>query len=151
MAFVRLLHASDVLAAGAYDMETEMAIAPSTERVKAHQSAVTIPLADVAKELSDLLTRDLTAYLTKVSDAGTVSRWATGKVTNVRPAHEQRLRLTYEIVQVLRAYGNSDQTIRAWFLGLNPHLDDDPPVEAIREGQLKEAFAAARAFVAGSY
>lgn len=128
-----------------------MVIAPPAESIRAHQSAVTLPLVDVVKELSDLLTRDLTAYLAKVSDAGTVSRWATGRVTNVRPSHEQRLRLTYEIVQLLRGCASSDQTIRAWFLGLNPHLDDDPPVEAIREGQLKEALAAARAFVAGSY
>lgn len=117
----------------------------------AHQSAVTAPMVSVVKELSSLLTRDLTAYLAKVSDAGTVSRWATGTVTNVRPKYEQKLRLTFEIVQLFKAEDYSDQTIRAWFLGLNPHLEDDPPVEAIREGRLKETLAAARAFIAGSY
>lgn len=117
----------------------------------AHQRAVTAPIASVVKELSSLLTRDLTAYIVKVGDAGTVSRWTTGAVTNVRPKYEQKLRLAYEIVQLLKSDGNSDQTIRAWFIGLNPHLDDDPPAEAIREGRLKETLAAARAFIAGSY
>lgn len=38
---------------------------------------------------------------------------------------------------------------RAWFIGLNPQLDDVSPAEAIHDGRLKEAKAAARAFVAG--
>jgi hypothetical protein len=43
----------------------------------------------------------------------------------------------------------SAQTVRAWFLGMDPRLDDTSPAEAIREGRLKEAMAAARAFAAG--
>lgn len=39
--------------------------------------------------------------------------------------------------------------IRAWFVGMNPQLDDDSPAEAIHGGRLKEAMAAARAFAAG--
>jgi hypothetical protein len=32
---------------------------------------------------------------------------------------------------------------------MNPQLDDDSPAEVIRDGRLKEALAAAKAFVAG--
>ncbi len=32
---------------------------------------------------------------------------------------------------------------------MNPQLDDDSPAEAIREGRLKEALAAANAFITG--
>lgn len=119
--------------------------------IEAHQGAINTPLPALVRSLSELLTRDLTAYIANVSDAGTVSRWAAGKSVNLRPAHEQRLRLAFEIVQLFRAFESSDRTIRAWFIGLNPHLDDDPPAEAIHDGRLKEALAAARAFVAGSY
>ncbi len=124
-----------------------MSIAVNTE-IQAHARSVSTPLADIVRDLSDLLTRDLTAYVANVSDSGTINRWASGHV-NPRPKHEQRLRVAYEIVQLLRETENSEETIRAWFLGLNPHLEDDPPVEAICEGRLKETLAAARAFVAG--
>lgn len=115
-----------------------------------HEATIKTSIAEIARIVSDLLTRDLTAYIVKVSDAGTVNRWISGQV-RPRTRYEQKLRLTYEIVQLLRAAENSDETIRAWFLGLNPNLDDDPPAEAIREGRLKETLAAARAFISGSY
>jgi hypothetical protein len=127
-----------------------MSISPSPLLVQAHRAATGSPVADIVRVLCDLLTRDLTAYLVGVSDAGTVTRWAAGNVSP-RPASEQRLRLAFEIVQLLRSAGSGDETVRAWFLGLNPHLDDVPPAEAIREGQLRETLAAARAFVANSY
>ena len=44
---------------------------------------------------------------------------------------------------------DSSRVVKAWFIGLNPQLDDESPAEAIREGRLKEAMSAARAFVAG--
>jgi hypothetical protein len=44
---------------------------------------------------------------------------------------------------------DSSRVVKAWFIGLNPQLDDESPAEAIREGRLKEAMNAARAFVAG--
>jgi hypothetical protein len=37
--------------------------------------------------------------------------------------------------------------MRAWLVGLQ--LDDEFPAEALRDGRLKEAMNAARAFVAG--
>jgi hypothetical protein len=43
----------------------------------------------------------------------------------------------------------SDHTIRAWFMGTNPQLDDESPLEAVREGRNREVLAAARAFVTG--
>jgi hypothetical protein len=44
---------------------------------------------------------------------------------------------------------DSPRVVKAWFIGLSPQLDDESPAEAIREGPLKEAMNAARAFVAG--
>ena len=39
-------------------------------------------------------------------------------------------------------------TVRAWFIGMNPHLADDSPADAIREGRFQEALGAAKSFVA---
>ncbi len=40
-------------------------------------------------------------------------------------------------------------TVRAWFLGLNPQLDDHSPAQSIRDGDFRDVLVAARAFLAG--
>ena len=51
-----------------------------------------------------------------------------------------------EIMTLLRFDGPA--TVRAWFLGSNPHLADDAPADALHEGHLQDAMGAARSFVA---
>jgi hypothetical protein len=115
--------------------------------VEAHRQATRLPLTDVASYLQDLLSRRLVAYIAGVKDAKTVSRWSAGEA-EARQESEVRLRTAYEIAQLLIQF-DSPPIIKAWFIGLNPQLGDASPAEAIHEGQLKEALAAARAFIAG--
>ena len=110
---------------------------------EAHRQATRSPLTDVASYLQDLLSRRLVAYIAGVKEAKTVSRWATGEAV-AREESEVRLRVAYEIAQLLIQF-DSPSIIKAWFIGLNPQLGDTSPAEAIHEGQLKEALAAARA------
>lgn len=115
---------------------------------QAHREAVRASVSDVADFLQDLLGRRLVAYMAGVKDTKTVSRWAKGEVGEARWESERRLRAAYEIAQLLVRF-DSSRIVKAWFIGLNPQLDDESPAEAIREGRLKEAMNAARAFVAG--
>lgn len=116
---------------------------------QAHRQATMAPVSEVARVLQDVLSRRLTAFLAGVSDGKTVSRWASGEISQIRDhTMEQRLRTSYEIVQLLMQY-DSAQTVKAWFIGLNPQLGDVSPAEAIHEGRLKESIAAARAFLGG--
>jgi hypothetical protein len=114
---------------------------------QAHRQATKAPIADVANYLQDLLSRRLVAYVANVKDAKTVSRWANGEV-EAREESEKRLRTAYEIAHLLVEF-DSPRVVKAWFIGLNPQLSDTSPAEAIHDGQLKEALAAARAFMAG--
>jgi len=120
------------------------------ERVieRAHRQAVRAPISDVAAFLQDLLSRRLVAYITGVKDTKTVSRWVNAEVEEVRQESEERLRVAYEIAQLLIQF-DSPRIVKAWFIGLNPQLDDVSPAETIREGHFKNALYAARAFVAG--
>ncbi len=123
--------------------------APDTLIQHAHRRATTAPIAEIAGVLQELLSRRLTAYIAGVGDGKTVTRWATGEVTEIRDYQtEQRLRIAYEIAQLLLD-GDAAQTVKAWFIGLNPQLGDVSPSEAIRDGRLKESLAAARAFSIG--
>ncbi len=115
---------------------------------QAHRLAVVAPVSDVASFLQNLLGRRLVAYVAGVKDAKTVSRWASGEVGSVRQESEERIRTAYEVAQLLVQF-DSPRIVKAWFIGLNPQLDDVSPAETIHEGKLKEVKAAARAFVAG--
>lgn len=116
---------------------------------RANRQAVSAPVSEIAGLLQSLLSRRLTAYIAGVGDGKTVSRWASGEIVEIRDhTVEQRLRTAYEIAQLLIGY-DSAQTVKAWFIGLNPQLGDVSPAEAIREGRLKESVTAARAFIIG--
>lgn len=114
-----------------------------------HRQAVDASVKEIAGRLQELLTRRLTAYIAGVVSGKTVARWASGEITEIRNQEtEQRLRTAYEIALLLLGQ-DSPQTVRAWFIGLNPQLGDVSPAHAIHDGHLKEALTAARAFIAG--
>lgn len=118
----------------------------SARERSAHRRAIEMTFADVARFLADVFGNNLTAYMAKVSSPDTVKSWAGGQ----EPRHqsEARLRNAMQIFQLIREE-ESDHVARAWFIGLNPQLDNRSPAEAIREGQFGEAMEAARAFIVG--
>lgn len=114
---------------------------------QAHRQTVHAPLTTIASVLQEVLSRRVTAYIVGVKDAKTVSRWASGEITEIRnPDVEQRLRTAYAITQLVLSV-TSPRVVKAWFIGMNPELEDISPAEAIREGHGREAMLAARVFV----
>ncbi len=103
---------------------------------------------DVADFRQEVLSRRLVAYVAGVKDAKTVSRWAKGEVGS----RAGRARGVFGRRTKSRSFGavRFAPGWKAWFIGLNPQLDDESPAEAIREERLKEAMNAGLAFVAGS-
>jgi hypothetical protein len=121
----------------------------STSIIDAHRQATTAPLDTVARTLQNLLSRRLTAVIVGVKDTKTIGRWADGESDEIRGEDkERRLRTAYQIAVLLLGASNSPQTVKAWFIGLNPELNDISPAEAIRDDRLQEALSAARAFAA---
>lgn len=106
-------------------------------------------VAQIAEHLSDNLGPKLTAFMVGKNQQ-TVVRWAKGAQQPPRNdvEIERRLRAAFAIFQLL-SENDTRHVIRAWFLGMNPQLDDLSPAEAIAKGELRDAMAVARAFVAG--
>jgi hypothetical protein len=113
----------------------------------AHRKAVESTIQDVVGYMQEVLGQKLVAYVAGVSGPRTVGRWAAGERAP-RTEHEQRLRCAYQTFQLLLAE-ESPHTVRAWFLGLNPQLDDQSPAQSIREGDFRDVLVAAKAFLAG--
>lgn len=114
--------------------------------VRAHAQAVQDCPAEIATFLRDHLGVQLTALLTD-ADVRTVNRWAADE-GSPRETAEKRLRAAYQVFRLLEGF-EASPTIRAWFMGMNPQLDDLSPAEAIANDQYRDVMSAARAFASG--
>jgi hypothetical protein len=125
---------------------------PNMQRSSAtdtHRKTVESSIADTAAFLQEALGQKLVAFMVGVEDPKTVGRWASGKRGSPRDLGvERRLRDAHQIFRLLLTK-ESPHTVRAWFVGLNPQLDDESPATAIREGRTRDVLVAAKAFLAG--
>lgn len=109
-----------------------------------HGHAVVAPIPELVARLRTVLGRDVLAFLVKRTPRA-VTRWMAGEAEP--PAREEvLLRDAFQIVELLSEV-EPDEVIRAWFMGMNPQLGDESPVETLREGRVRDVMAAARAFV----
>lgn len=104
-------------------------------------------IADIAKVLQEHLGQRLTAHMADLSDAKAIGQIALGRRTP-RDEAEKRLRAAYKVLTMLLDE-ESAHTARAWFIGMNPQLDDEAPADVIREGRFKDVAAAARSYSTG--
>lgn len=115
----------------------------SPASARAHHESVTESITSVTEFLVDLLGTRMTARLACV-DPSSISRWKSGGVP--KDEAEQRLRAAHQVA-VLLLSADDIHTVRAWFIGMNPQLDDDAPIDVIASGNVKAVLAAARSFV----
>jgi hypothetical protein len=114
---------------------------------EAHRRVTESSIQQIAQYHDEVLGRKLGALLAGVKDQKAVAQWASGG-REPRTAAEERLRVGYQIFRLLLA-AESPHTVRAWFIGLNPQLNDESPILVIQEGRFREAMVAARAYIAG--
>jgi hypothetical protein len=115
--------------------------------VEAHRKTVSSEISEIVAYLQETLGSNLVAFVADVSDVKAVWRWAKAE-NKPRPEAEKRLRATYQVLQLLLS-ADSAYVARAWLVGTNPQLDDEAPIEAIRDGRFRDALIAARAYIAG--
>ncbi|WP_166787712.1 hypothetical protein [Cryobacterium luteum] len=121
---------------------TNLAMRPLGRSV--HKASVELAPTAIVARLQEVLGRDVVAIITGKTPRQ-VSRWVAGEAKP--PLQEQRLlRDTFQVVELL-AEVDPDEVVRAWFIGMNPQLEDAAPAELIAEGRVRDVMAAARAFV----
>lgn len=121
-------------------------VEPSS-RTAGHRAAVTVDLSSIAEFLIENLGATLVGLLVG-KNAQTVRRWVTEPGRSPRLPSEDKLRAAYQVFQELLPV-EASATIRAWFMGMNPQLNDSSPIEALAEGKSRQVLAAARSFASG--
>lgn len=115
-------------------------------RTTAHKDAIQINAQDLSGELARVLGRQLLGIIVD-KGARTIQRWISGDSAPVAE-DERRLRNAYQVYLLLSPV-EGDHTVRAWFMGMNPQLEDEAPAEALAADKYREVMSAARAFVNG--
>lgn len=105
-----------------------------------------VPVPEVARCLQEVLGQRLAAEAVGVRDPKAVGAWIRGGRTP-HPQTARHLRHAYEVVQLLLEQEGA-QTVRAWFAGMNPELDDRSPASQLASNPAA-VVGAARAFLAG--
>ncbi len=113
-------------------------------RARAHARANETELSAAVKALVQILGHALVAVIVD-REVKTVRRWAHGHGPSGLQ-EQSRVRDTLQIVELLLA-SDSPSVVRAWFMGMNPQLNDESPAEVLAEGRAREVMAAARAYV----
>jgi hypothetical protein len=110
-----------------------------------HGQATRLGVPVIVRSLQDVLGQRLVAVIAGVSDAKAVSKWAGGG-RSPHPEADQRLRNAYQITHLL-LQRESPETVRAWFVGMNPDLDDQAPALMLGKDPVG-VLQAARTFLA---
>ena len=96
---------------------------------RAHERAVRASVAEMATFLQGLVGQKLTAVMVGIEDPKAIGKWARGE-RSPRGEAGRRLREAYHVATLI-ALGESDETARAWLLGMNPLLEDRAPAAVI--------------------
>jgi hypothetical protein len=116
--------------------------------IRAHHTTAKRSIGEIAKSLQGMLGTGLLMYMLDIKDPKTITRWANGQVESIRSIEvERRLRAIDQTVEILLEV-DSPTTIRGWFFGMDPTLNDESPVDVIRQGRLSDALSAAASYVA---
>lgn len=126
-----------------------MTVAPSREETASFAHATSTPFPAVVSELQQMFGGRLVAYLAGVTEARRLKDWINGS-RDPRGDVEDRLRLALHVARMI-ADREGPAVARAWFVGINPYLNDNSAAWLMREEDLndvgKQIVAAARAFL----
>ena len=129
------------------DLATDSTVVPAAPDVMlaAYAQAYRLDGRELVTYLKDALGRPLVAYIAGIADANNVSRWASGRA-NPDARIWNRLRSVATVHIALSAIVGSRESAAQWLTGANPRLGFKMPVDALRDGNDAEVFAAVRDF-----
>lgn len=114
------------------------------------REAATTPVPEMTERLRRLLGQRIVAYMVESERLNSADGgWVDGDWAPSSDA-ELKLRTAYQVFRLI-AMADSDETARAWFVGMNPFFGDRAPFAVLGENPSKahQVLEAAKAFVTG--
>lgn len=107
-------------------------------------------IREIVRRLNAGLGPTLVAGLARSKDRRISHKWAKEDGPEPNQAAARRLMAAIRLwTELSEAHG--EHVARLWFIGSNPWLEEDSPVEAIMEDRYKETRAAANAMLTGRF
>jgi hypothetical protein len=128
------------------DVDVNVSTAVSAAVRTAHSNAAKLDVREIARRLNQQLGATLVAGLTGSKDRKISYKWAQHDGPAPKEPAVRRLQFAYAQWSLI-AEVEGEHVARMWFIGSNPWLESDTPIDGIREGNFKEVAAAAQAFV----
>lgn len=122
-------------------MET---LTPTTQ----HGRTMRMDIHDIVRELNAALGPTLVATLSGSKDRKLPIRWAKADGPEPRTDASRRLQFAHRQWTLLAA-ADGEHVARQWFIGGNPHLNENTPLTAIREDRHGDVAGAVESFIAG--
>jgi hypothetical protein len=116
-----------------------------TERIvdQLEHDATALSTAAIAAYLQEQLGQRMAAHLAGLTDVKQIGRYTRKDGPEPRDNVERRLREGYKIVRmIVEAY--DAKTAKVWLFGTNTRLDDDAPIDRLREAAITEDFIPVR-------
>lgn len=115
-------------------------------RHSAYREAVRLEIREVTRRLNTALGGTMVSALAGSADPKSSHKWANENGPAPRAETARRLYFAYEQWQQV-AEAEGEHIARVWFIGANPWLGYDTPVNAIRENRFPDVADAAHALV----
>lgn len=115
-----------------------------------YQRAIRLDIREVTRRLNTALGGALVSALAGAKDTKISHKWAKEGGPNPRPESIKRLLFAYEQLQKV-SDAEGEHVARVWFIGANPWLEYDTPVNSIREDRYKAVNAAVQALLDDSF
>lgn len=105
---------------------------------------------EMVNDLNRALGATLVTSMAGYTDRSNAYKWAKAGSPEPKPEAVTRLRFAHSMLEYL-SENESIHVARAWFMGANPWLEYDTPIDAIREDRRKQVASAAEALVMDSH
>lgn len=127
------------------DVDAKQANLPLSD-TDAHEQAMALPIGEVISSLIEILGATTVATIGGVTETRAVQQWTNGRA----PHRRHVLRFALQLASMIAEQADDYESVRAWFQGSNPRLDDGVPALLLRDKSLTEIqgplMRAARAF-----
>lgn len=117
--------------------------------IDTHNRTTTLDIHETTRQLVSHLGTTAVSFLAGAKDSKQSAKWADADGPEPRQEAQRRLMAAHRAWQML-ATAENDYVARNWFIGTNPRLEEISPLEALREGEIKQVLDAATAFWEGT-